>query len=118
MRDPERLEVVERAAELAQLTYEVTRDFPRDERFGLTAQMRRASVSVGSNIVEGCGRKSNAAFVSFVHIALGSALELAFQARLAGRLGFGNAAELEQLQQLTERLIRMIRRLQAAVSRP
>jgi hypothetical protein len=72
MRDPGRLEVVELAMLLTERTYAVTRALPPDERFGLTAQMRRAAVSIGSNIAEGCGHSSNRSFSRFLQIAIGS----------------------------------------------
>ena len=71
MRDPRHLEVVELAMCLAEITYEVTRGFPVDERFGLVSQMRRAAVSVGSNIAEGCSRSTDRAFASFIDIPWG-----------------------------------------------
>jgi four helix bundle protein len=76
------------ARRLATQTYHVTDSFPRDERFGLTAQMRRAAVSIGANIAEGTGRYTNREFASFLQIAMGSACELEFQALVALDLGF------------------------------
>jgi four helix bundle protein len=117
MRDPERLEVLKRAAELAELTYRATRDFPTDERFGLTSQMRRAAVSVGSNLTEGCSRSTDNAFLNFVQIALGSCLELDYQAMIAQRLGFGDVHAIDELRGMTFRLRKMIARLTSAVSK-
>jgi len=74
---------------LAVAVYRMTSAFPEDERFGLTAQMRRAAVSVGSNIAEGCGRRGNRELLQFLYIASGSASELAFQLQLACALAFG-----------------------------
>ncbi len=76
MQNPDNLQVTRKARELAVETYRCTASFPRDERFGLTAQMRRAAVSIGSNISEGCGRGGNRELVAFLHYALGSASEL------------------------------------------
>ena len=117
MRDPRHLEVVELAMCLAEITYEVTRGFPADERFGLVSQMRRAAVSVGSNIAEGCGRSTDRAFSSFIDIALGSVLELDYQARIALRLGFGDPTSLNELRAHTARLRRMLSKLITAVRR-
>lgn len=78
-------------------TYRVTARFPTSERFGLTAQMRRASVSIGSNVVEGCYRVTNRAFLVFLHQAIGSAAELQFQIELAQQLSFGDPNELTAL---------------------
>src|SRR6187402_1284066 len=91
MRNPTKLDVIPQSEELALLVYQITREFPKDERFGLTAQMRRSAVSVGSNIVEGSQRQGNRAFLSFLHQALGSAAELEFQLGLAVKLKFGRA---------------------------
>ena len=77
----------QKAMSLAEQAYQVTRGFPDDERFGLTAQMRRAAVSVPSNIAEGFGRARKPEFKRFLEIARGSLLEFQTQAELARRLG-------------------------------
>jgi four helix bundle protein len=97
MRDAYRLRVTKAAEDLAVLTYLVTKNFPREERFGLIAQMRKAAVSVGSNICEGCGHESERAFLVFLHHALGSTGELEFQSRLSRRLRFGVDSEVSAL---------------------
>lgn len=97
--------------ELAVLTYRATSAFPPGQRFGLTAQMQRAAVSVGSNIAEGCGRAGNAALVSFLQIALGSATELEFQIGLATRLEFGRPPDLAALRTQSDRVKGMLVRL-------
>ncbi len=81
--------------------------FSAVERFGLSSQMRRAAVSVGSNIAEGCGRETDGQLIQFLGIACGSASELQFQARLAARLGYGKAEELHRLEQLAREQRRM-----------
>ncbi len=93
MRNPYKLRVTETAFVIATRTYEATAEFPPTERFGLVSQMRRAAVSIGSNIAEGCGRSSDAQLVNFLNYASGSASELEFQARLAIRLGLGSAPQ-------------------------
>jgi four helix bundle protein len=117
MRDPRNLEVCELAADLAELTYRVTKSFPPDERFGLVAQMRRASVSIGSNIAEGCGRTSDRAFTNFVQIALGSVLELEYQALIAKRLGHGDPRQLQEIGRETDVLKRKLVSLTNALRR-
>jgi four helix bundle protein len=88
MRDHTKLRAFVLADEVAALIYEVTADFPRQEIYGITAQMRRAAVSVPSNIVEGCARDSEADYLRFLYIAFGSLRELHYQIDLSKRLGF------------------------------
>jgi len=87
MRDHYKLLAFEIADQLAVAVYVHSRDFPRSEQFGLTSQMRRAAVSVPSNIVEVCARNSLADYIRFLDIAYGSARELEYQVSLAHRLG-------------------------------
>jgi four helix bundle protein len=91
MQNPQNLRISRSAEDLADLVYDYTATFPIDERFGLTAQMRRAAVSTGSNIYEGCGRQSNKALLPFLYYAHSSAGELQFQTGLATRRKFGDA---------------------------
>ena len=88
MRDHTKLRAFELADEVTIMIYRVTRTFPREEIYGLTSQMRRAAVSVPSNIVEGCARKSQTEYLRFLEIALGSLRELHYQFNLAMRLGY------------------------------
>jgi len=88
MRDHTKLRAFELGDEVAVLIYRVTEGFPREESYGLTSQMRRAAVSVPSNIVEGCARDSEADYLRFLHIAFGSLRELHYQLSLSKRLGF------------------------------
>jgi four helix bundle protein len=88
MRDHTKLRAFELADEVVLLVYKVTADFPKEEQYGLTAQMRRAAVSVPSNIVEGCARDSQADYLRFLYIAFGSLRELHYQLGLSKRLGF------------------------------
>ena len=88
MRDHTKLRAFELADEVAVLVYRVTAGFPKEELYGLTSQMRRASVSVSSNIVEGCARDSQADYLRFLYIAFGSLRELHYQLSLSKRLGF------------------------------
>ncbi len=87
MQDFRNLSVWRNAHELALMVYKETSHFPASERFGLIDQMRRAAVSIPSNIAEGCGRGTDADFARFVQISLGSASELEYQLMLASDLG-------------------------------
>jgi four helix bundle protein len=111
MRDPDKLNVFAAAEELALAAYRTTAGFPAVERFGLTAQIRRTAVSIGSNIAEGCHRQGSRALAAFLHQSLGSTGEMQFQIRLAVRLGFGNEAELKSLLARTIACKKMIARL-------
>jgi four helix bundle protein len=84
----EKLNVWKDAIDFADLVYKLTRDFPDDERFGLTNQMRRAAVSISSNIAEGSSRASRTEFARFVEIATGSLFEVVSQAEIGVRQGF------------------------------
>ena len=90
MRDHTKLRAFELADELAVAVYRVTASFPNKELYGLTSQMRRAVISVPSNIVEGCARDSQADYLRFLHMAFGSLreLQLHYQPSLAKRLGY------------------------------
>lgn len=88
MRDHTKLRAFELADEMTILVYHITREFPKEELFGLTAQIRRAAVSVPSNIVEGCARDGEADYLRFLNIAFGSLRELHYQLNLSKRLGF------------------------------
>jgi four helix bundle protein len=88
MRDHTKLRAFQLADEIALLIYRLTRAFPKEEIYGITAQMRRAAVSVPSNIVEGCTRESRVEFVRFLEIAFGSLRELQYQFSISLRLGY------------------------------
>ena len=98
----------ELADEVAVLIYQVTKNFPREEIYGLTSQLRRAAVSVPSNIVEGCARESEAEYLRFLEIAFGSLRELHYQFGLAKRLGYTDdpgAGECEAVIAETEKVL-------------
>ncbi len=91
MKDFRKLKVWGRAHKLAVEVYKATAGFPRSETFGLASQMRRAAVSIPSNLAEGCGRRTDAELSRFSDIALGSASELEYQILLAQDLGYLDA---------------------------
>ena len=82
------LDVWKFSMDLVELVYQETAKFPKEERYGLTSQMRRAAVSIPSNIAEGSGRKGDKELVQFIAIALGSIAELETQYMIAVRLQF------------------------------
>ena len=88
MRNYKDLVVWERSHALTLALYRVTKVFPKDELFGETSQIRRAAASIGANIAEGCGRRSDGEFGRFLLIAMGSASELSYHLLLARDLGF------------------------------
>jgi four helix bundle protein len=88
VRDPKKLKAFELADKLALLVYRETGRFPKEEIYGLTSQMRRAAVSVPSNIAEGCGRTTEKEYFQFLSVAYGSLKELEYQISLAVKLGF------------------------------
>ena len=104
----EKLDAWQHAIEFADLVYLLTRGFPADERFGLTNQMRRAAVSVSSNIAEGSSRSSRADNARFVEIAAGSVFEVVSQAFIAKRQAFLADEKFTQLYALAERQGRIL----------
>ena len=96
MRDHTKLRAFELANEVAISIYRATRTFPKEEIYGLTSQMRRAAVSIPSNIVEGCARESLTEYLRYLEIAFASARELHYQFTLATHLGYVNAVEVPE----------------------
>lgn len=97
MQDFRKLKVWERSHELSLAVYRATRSFPREEIYGITSQMRRAAISIPSNIAEGCGRSGISDFARFLDVAMGSAKELEYQLLVSHDLGFLNRADHESL---------------------
>ena len=88
MKDFRNLLVWEKAHQLTLAIYKNTKSFPKEELFGLTSQIRRASISIPSNIAEGCGRSSDAELARFCQISMGSASEVEYQILLANDLKY------------------------------
>ncbi len=114
MQDFWKLSVLRKGHELTLAVYDATRAFPREEAYGLTSQMRRAAVSIPSNIAEGCGR-SDGEFERYLSISLGSASELEYQLLLARDLDL-LAKQLHQsmeesVQEVKKMLFSLIRKI-------
>ena len=100
--------VWQRAMDLSTAVYAATRSFPKEEMFGLTNQLRRASVSIASNIAEGQGRLTTGEFLHFMGMSRGSALEVETQLELAARMDLGNTAEIGIVRQQAFELVQII----------
>src|SRR4051812_38713986 len=108
------LEVWQEAMTLVEEIYALTKSFPRDERFGLTAQLRRAAVSIPSNIGEGARRRGGA-YRLHIEIALGSQGEVEVQIEVARRLGMCDTGAYEGLMQRVSRIGRMLHGLRKSI---
>ena len=104
----ERLDVWQKAIEFADLIYANTRAFPAEERFGLTNQLRRAAVSISSNIAEGSSRSSKSDFARFTEIAAGSVFEAVSQAFIARRQSLLSEEQFRKVYTDAEELSRML----------
>ena len=111
----EKLETWHKAINFADLVYELTRNFPVDERFGLTNQMRRAAVSVSSNIAEGTSRNSKNDYARFLEIAAGSLFEVVSQSFIGRRQGFLAEADFQRLYAAAEEQGKMLSGLRRSV---
>src|ERR1022692_4242127 len=108
MEDFKDLRVWAKAHELTLGIYQKTRTFPKDEMYGLTSQLRRAPASIGANIAEGCGRRSDAEMRRFVQIARGSANEVEYHLLLAKDLNFLTTDEHRDLEAKVLEIQRML----------
>ena len=102
------LNVWKKSMNLVILTYRLTNQFPKEELFGLASQMRRAAVSIPSNIAEGHGRNSDKELIRFLFISLGSASELETQILLSNKLDFLKEDSFNQLNELNNEIIKML----------
>jgi len=101
----------QRAMELVTAVYRITRDWPREEQYGLTSQIRRAAVSIPSNLAEGHGRSGPREYAHHVSIAFGSLCELETQMLIGEQLGYANGATTAELMTKTAEVRRLIRGL-------
>src|SRR5258708_23316426 len=118
MQDFRNLIVWQKSHALVLETYRITGDFPREELFGLTSQMRRCALSVPSNIAEGCGRSTDPEFGRFLVIAMGSSCELEYQLLLARDLGYLETMQHKSVEEKTIEVKRMLASLIQKVQRP
>jgi len=114
----EKLDIWQKAIEFAGKVYQITRTFPNNERFGLTSQMRRAAVSIGSNIAEGSSRYSRDDFARFLEIATGSLYEVIAQAKISLRQGMLPDSEYKELYEMAETQSRMLSGLRRSINNP
>jgi len=117
MKDFRKLQVWRKSHEFTLLIYKATACFPREERYALATQVRRAAASIPANIAEGCGRRTDADFARFLQMAAGSASELDYHLLLASDLGFFTKDEhhfmSERLNEIRKMLTAFLQRLTA-----
>jgi four helix bundle protein len=109
--------VWQRSIELAAEVYRLSRTFPREELYGMSAQMRSAAVSVGSNIAEGQGRLTRGEFRQFLGIARGSNCELQTQLEIAKTLGLGDKVLIARVESLSFEVGKMINAILSALTK-
>ena len=119
----QRIECVEKGAQATLSLYRLTHQFPKEELFGVTSQIRRAASSIGANIAEGCGRRSDGELVRFLNIARGSAVELEYHLLLARDLKLLAAGtfsildrQLDEIQSMLATLIQRVKPMRRSVS--
>jgi len=117
MRDYTKIEAWKLADDLTVAIYEITRAFPREETYGLTSQLRRASYSVPANIVEGSSRETKRDYLHFLYIARGSLSETQYFIHLSCRLGYLDDAQTQQLTDQTKRTFGCLHGLIRAVEK-
>ena len=114
----EKLDTWHEAITFADSVYPITRHFPDEERFGLTNQMRRAALSISSNIAEGSSRSSRPDYIRYLEIATGSLFEVVSQATIGRHQGFLSQLEYDELYQAAEKQSRMLSGLRNSLERP
>ena len=108
--------VWQKSMNLVEAIYKATAEFPSEERFGLSSQIRRAAVSIPSNIAEGHGRKSTASFINFLSIAFGSLMEVETQIQISARLNFLSGDKATSLLAQTDEIGKMISGLKKSLA--
>jgi four helix bundle protein len=109
------LKIWQTGIEICKVIFELTKQFPVDERFGLISQMNRCAVSIPSNIAEGCGRKSNKELYQFLNIALGSSFELETQIIIAKEFNYITTEKADIICELIVQAQKMINGLQKSL---
>lgn len=108
MRDFRQLRVWKESHELALEIYRLSNQFPKEELFSLTGQMRRSAISIPSNLAEGCGREGDREFARFLQIAMGSAYELDYQFLLSRDLGYINPSIYREINDKIDKVKRQL----------
>jgi four helix bundle protein len=111
------LDVWKMSVALVTEIYKLTSKFPKEELFGLSSQMRRASVSIPSNIAEDAARKSNKEFIQYLHISLGSCIELETQIIIAKNLTFATESEIEEINKSITSIGKMLNGLLSSIKK-
>lgn len=111
-----KLNVWQDSVEFAADIYRVTASYPKQEKYGITMQIRRSAVSIGSNIAEGAGRSSNKEFIRFLDIATGSAFELETQLIISKKLQLISDSHFDKLMDSLTKIQKMIYRLQQSIT--
>ncbi len=109
------LKVWQKAVDFAVKIYSVTRSYPNEKKFGLVSQMRRAGVSIPSNIAEGCAKTSGKSFVNFLEISLGESFELETQMIISERVGILDSSTAREMEQDLTEVQRMIMGLKTSI---
>ncbi len=107
IRNFKQLQIWQKGMEIVKLVYSLTGKFPQEELYGLTSQVRRASVSIPANIAEGFKRFHNKEYIQFLHVTLGSAAELETELLIARELGYISEDELNELSEKIDHLSKM-----------
>lgn len=110
------LHIWQKSMDLVDMVYSLTKNFPKEEIYGLTNQVRRSAVSIPSNIAEGAGRNSNSQFQNFLSYSNGSTLELDTQLIISNRQGYINQNNLNEITQLIEDIQKMNYKLQTKLN--